>query len=148
FFRRRTLNNGDPELIKALVRQLGDGTFKVRQKASAELIALGMIAKPYLVQATRVGDPEVVRRAEECLDQIRPDSSGSDRTVTAIRRLVAQKPSGAVATLLAFLPFAENSVVAEELESALANLSAERAEDRKALLAALTDRLPVRRAAA
>src|SRR5438876_23807 len=50
FIRKRTLKNAEPNEIRALIRQLGDGAFKVRQKASAELVAMGMAAKPYLSQ--------------------------------------------------------------------------------------------------
>src|SRR5438105_2095194 len=70
FFRKRTINDLDSNRIEKLIAQLGDDSFNVRQKASAELVALGNVAVPLLSQATRSDDIEVVRRAEKCLQLI------------------------------------------------------------------------------
>jgi hypothetical protein len=148
FLRKRTLANTDPDQILALVRQLGDRSFKVRQKASADLVALGTIARPYLSQATKAPDPEIVRRAEECLEQIRPEGSRQELTVAAIRLLAARKPAATIETLLAFLPFAENEIVTGEIQEALVSLSRQGPQARKVLLSTLADRFAVRRAVA
>jgi hypothetical protein len=148
FFRRRTHNRVDPDQILALVRQLGDGTFKVRERASAELVAMGMVAKPYLTQATKLPDPEIVRRAEECLDHIQTQQSRTDLTIDKVRLLAARKPAGTAEALLAFAPFGENDAVIEEIEATLAKISADRPEVRNTLIGALADRLTIRRSIA
>jgi hypothetical protein len=148
FFRRRTHNRVDPEQILSLVRQLGDGTFKVRERASAELVAMGMVAKPYLAQAMKLPDPEIVRRAEECLDHIQTLESRTDLTIDKVRLLAARKPAGTAEALLAFAPFAENDAVTEEIQATLAKVGADRPEVRQVLAKALTDRLAVRRSIA
>src|SRR2546421_105725 len=67
FLRKRTLDETGLEKIHSLVKQLGDRTFAVREKAALELVALGKPASPYLRRALRSNDPEIARRAEECL---------------------------------------------------------------------------------
>jgi CheY-like chemotaxis protein len=56
------------EALKRWVEQLGDFHFDVRQKASEKLTAAGLAALPYLQDATRSSDPEVVRRAWWIID--------------------------------------------------------------------------------
>src|SRR5690242_10060072 len=70
FFRQRTADVSDAEHIKALVRQLGDDKFKTRQKASRQLVTLGPRARPFLQAAVKDPDPEIARRAQECLQRI------------------------------------------------------------------------------
>src|SRR5262249_18009824 len=67
FLRKRSLGASGPERIQALIRQLGDHSFKVRTQASKDLVLLGPAAAPFLREATHVKDLEVARRAEECL---------------------------------------------------------------------------------
>ena len=66
-----------------------------------------------------------------------------------MRELALRKPAGAVAGAIAFLPFADNDQLADEARLLLARL-AKRADGKAdpLLVAALTDRSPVRRAAA
>ena len=47
-----------------LVERLGDNTFRVREKAAAELTAAGPVALPLLARAKQGADPEIRRRAE------------------------------------------------------------------------------------
>jgi predicted Zn-dependent protease len=56
-----------PDLAKA-VRDLGDNSFEVREKASAILRAAGRAAEPILAEATQSNDAEVVRRSKEILE--------------------------------------------------------------------------------
>jgi len=58
------------ELVKELVRQLGDDDFKKREAASAELAKIGKPAVPALKEAKKNPDLEVARRAEEVLARI------------------------------------------------------------------------------
>src|SRR5215472_9900431 len=76
FLRRRTLTDTDRDQMKTLIRQLGDDSFEVREKASARLVTLGAVAVPVLQDAVKTNDDiEVVRRAEECLRLINRGAS-------------------------------------------------------------------------
>lgn len=56
------------EDMKRWIEQLGDFHFDVRQKASEKLTTAGLAALPYLQEATKSCDPEVVRRAWWIID--------------------------------------------------------------------------------
>src|SRR5438552_4113465 len=82
----------------------------------------------------------------------RKDSAMTRRIVllaTSMARLLARhKPPGAVETMLSYLPFADNEQVADEARALLAQLAMPEGKPHPALAAALTDKLPARRAAA
>lgn len=148
FLRKRTLDEAGMEKIHGLVKQLGDRTFAVREKAARELVDLGKPASPYLRRALRSSDLEIARRAEECLRLI-DEHDGRPGLAGVVARLIAiRKPPGAGQTLLAYLPFAENESVLEEAQAALAAVAAARPKPEAAIVAALSAPLPVRRAAA
>jgi len=135
------------EQIKALIRQLGDDSFEQREKATAELVRVGAAAIPYLREAARSSDVEVRRRAVKCLERI--GEQKEDRTAGAMVRLLAvRKPKGAVEALLEFLPRAGDEELAREVKAALAALAAAGGKPHPALVKALDDRDPARRAAA
>lgn len=148
FLRKRTLDEAGLEKIHSLVKQLGDRTFAVREKAAGELIELGKPASPYLRRALRSSDPEIARRAEECLRLI-DERDGRPGLAGVVARLIAiRKPAGAGQTLLAYLPFAENESVLEETQAALTAVAAASKKPDAAILMALSAPLAVRRAAA
>ena len=66
----------------------------------------------------------------------------------AVRVLAQRKPPDAASVLLAYLPAAEEESVAETLREALTVLAVRDGKPEPALLAALTDKTPVKRAAA
>ena len=72
FFRKRTPREADRARIAELVRQLGSDEFDLREKASQALVAQGAAARKALQGATGSGDPEVARRARDCLRQLAP----------------------------------------------------------------------------
>src|SRR5262245_10884658 len=41
FFRQRVLPEADKQRVRTLIKQLGDDSFRVREKASAALVSLG-----------------------------------------------------------------------------------------------------------
>src|SRR5690348_11280269 len=51
YLRGRTVDAADEARLKALVRQLGDDAFEKREQATAQLVATGARAKPFLKQA-------------------------------------------------------------------------------------------------
>jgi HEAT repeat protein len=148
FLRKRTLTPRDRDELERLVRQLGDPSYKARQKATAALVARGSLAAAALEKAARDSDPEVARRAEEALRRIGQQDRGPAVTLAAVRVLAARKPPAAAETLLAFLPFAENSAVADEVVDSLGGLAARGGKPEPVLVAALKDAAPVKRAAA
>src|SRR6185437_9045316 len=98
---------------------------------------------------TAVGDadPEVARRARDCIQRIGEGATGSLMS-TAVRVLARLKPPEAAAVLLAYLPSAEDESVAETIRQSLTALAVRDGKAEPALLAALTDKTAGKRAAA
>src|SRR4051812_17980648 len=70
YFRQRTVAATDRDRINALIRQLGDPSYAVRERAMADLVGSGLPAVTMLRQAASDQDVEVARRAEKCLTAI------------------------------------------------------------------------------
>lgn len=147
FFRKRTLSEAEQARIAQTVRKLGDQSFAVREKASAELIGLGRMARPYLKPALQDRDPEVVRRAGRCLGQIE-SATGTALPLAAARLLAGRKPAGATPVILNFLPLADDELLDAELLAALTAVGFSGGKADPALVAALNDEAPARRGAA
>ncbi|HEY1786435.1 MAG TPA: hypothetical protein VGG30_12825 [Pirellulales bacterium] len=60
----------DSREIADLIRQLGNRSYTVRQRATKRLIELGIITQPLLTQALEDDDAEVRSRAAQVLDQV------------------------------------------------------------------------------
>lgn len=150
FLRQRTLSEADRQKISALIQQLGDDEFAIREKASADLVALGPLAVPLLRQSVGHPDIEVARRAEGCLDVLDKQYKlpGSAVSAAVARLLGKRKPAGAAETLLAYLPFADDDSVIEDIRLALTALALENGKPSPALLHALKDPAPLKRGAA
>jgi hypothetical protein len=147
FFKDRTANLTDAARVAKLIKQLGAEDFEDREDASRQLIALGSRVLKELQDATKNPDIEVVRRAEECLRQIKQGST-AHVLQAAVRQLGRTKDAGAATVLLAYLPTAEQEGIADEVRDTLIPLALREGKAEPALVAALTDREPVRRAAA
>ena len=126
---------------------LGDPAYAIRERATVDLIGVGLPAVSLLRQAATDPDIEIVRRSEKCLAAIERVPSAA-LSAAAARLVAASKPAGAAAVLLAFLPVADDEVVADEVRTALASVAAHEDPPDPALTAALADPLPVRRGAA
>ena len=148
FFRKRTMTSQDQNKVAFLVRQLGDESFRTRETATSDLIGLGVIAVPSLRQAVKSTDPEVVRRAEECLRSIEERGARVAVPLAAAHVLALRKPPGAAEVLLGFLPFAEQDNVGEEIKTALAAVAIRDGKPEQILIAALKDPVAERRAVA
>jgi HEAT repeat protein len=145
--RKRTLKDGDRDKGAALVKALGDDDFDVRQKAEAELKALGPAMVPLLRQALNSPDVEVRQRAAACLKSIEKDTSAP--LPAAVPRVLAlRKPAGAADAILNFLPFAEDETIAAELQAALDAVAYKDGKPDPALARALQDPAAARRGAA
>jgi hypothetical protein len=147
FFRNRTIDGGDEGRLKALVKQLGDDSFTLREQASRQLVSVGARAKKVLKEALENKDVEVARRAQECLRMI--DQGASTAVVgSAVRVLARRRPAGAVEVLLNYLPSADDEMLAQEVRAALGDLAVRDGKADPALVAALADASPLRRGAA
>jgi hypothetical protein len=148
FFHKRTQSKVERQQIARLVQQLGDKTPATHQRAAGELISLGVAAAPLLHQAANeLGDPESAERARQCLRAIE-GSTAALVTAAAIRCLAVLKPAGTVEALVTYLPMAEDEHVLDEVSLALAVVAVRDGKVDGALLKALADPLPVRRAVA
>src|SRR5262249_44566306 len=68
FFRKRTQGSIERDKLAALLEHLGDKSGEVREKAAAELVAVGPVAIPPLRQLARDADePDLAGRARQCL---------------------------------------------------------------------------------
>jgi hypothetical protein len=147
FFRKRTLTEADFAKLRELIKQLGDDSFAVREKATTELEAAGRVALPLLKEAANDSDLEVARRAQSCLEKL---ESAEDTLVVlaAARLLAARKPAGAAEVILAHIPSVEDPVVEEELLRALVAVGLTKGKADDLLVKALADKVALRRAAA
>jgi HEAT repeats/PQQ-like domain len=148
FLRKRTVTEADRDAIQKMVRQLGDDAFAVRRKAMTDLVEVGSRATALLRQATNDPDLEIRRNAADCLRQIK-DKDQAVRVIPAAARLIAaRKPAGSAEVLLNYLRFADDDLIDEEVRRALAAMALRDGKADPVLVTGLTDKDPVRRAAA
>jgi HEAT repeat protein len=145
-FRKQTLSADDHVRIARLIVQLSDGSFRVRDRAAAELVATGPKAAGLLHQASRSAEPERARRADLCLKRI--GQAKRPLPPEAARLLAMRRPQHAAQVLLDYLPFAEDEAMAAEVQTALGLVAMVDGKPNADLRSALADREPVRRAAA
>lgn len=147
YFKKRTFKEADPKKVETLIKQLGHEEFAVREKAFAELTALGSSALVGLKQAEDNPDTEVKRRAAELRQSIEAKAEPQVQAATA--RLIAKvKPDGAAEVLLAYLPFAADQAVIDEIAKALAGVAVRDGKAAPAVVQALADKHPLKRGAA
>jgi HEAT repeat protein len=147
YIKERTVTVADEARIKALVRRLGDDEFKVREEASRQLVMLGSRARPFLQAAVKDHDPEIARRAQDCLERIAKGTTASAMSA-AVRLLARRKPPNAAAVLLDYLPSTEEEGVAETIHQVLPLLAVRDGKAEPALVEALTAPSASKRAAA
>jgi hypothetical protein len=133
------------EKARALVKRLGDEAFEVREKASNDLVALGVSARPALQEAAKDEDLEIARRATLCLEKIQ-ERTNIETSRAAIRLLTLRSPDEAPAVLLAMLPGVEEPV-GDEIREALVWLVHRPGGPNPVLTRAVDDADPVKRAA-
>jgi HEAT repeat protein len=148
FFRKRATTELDATLVKGLIDKLNDKTAGDRDSAFGDLVSFGVAAVPALRQASNnLDDLEAAARARQCLHAIEGEP-GRILTRTAARLLAERRPAGAAEALLAYLPFAEDDSVLEEIENALADVAVRDGKPDPAVIKALEDKNAPRRAAA
>jgi hypothetical protein len=144
--RRQALPADRKDRIPLLIRQLGDDSFPVRERASAELRVLGPGVVPHLRRVRQHPDPEVQERVQECLQELerREQSAG---TAAAVRLLRVRAPEGAIPVLLSCVGSVTEDA-AEEVIATLAQLAGRGDKVNEAVVRALKDPEPATRAAA
>jgi HEAT repeat protein len=147
FFRKRVLRPADRQQIEGLVRALGSDHFQDREDASRKLVEFGASVLPFVREAMRSTDQEVVRRSETCIEEVEK-SPGPGLALAAARVLAARPSDDAVATLLEYLPFADNDNVEQATRESLCLLAIQQPKAGALLTAGLKDPDPKRRAAA
>jgi hypothetical protein len=147
YLRKKVPVSGDAAKIKQLVEQLNDDSFEVREKATADLIAIGAPALPQLRQAAESTETEVKRRALACLKAIgaQPD----EKPAAAVVRLVGwRKPAGAAEVLLDWASRLADDPLGREVRAALAAVAVVNGKPDEVLVKALESKDAERRAAA
>ncbi len=147
YFALRTLTPENRGRLAQQVRDLGNENFAVRQQASAQLIRTGPPALPLLRAALNDPDLERVLRAERCIEAIEAETN-EPLLQAAVRVLVARRPPGAVAALLAFLPDCPDEATVWTIRQGLLALTQHDGKVDPVLIAALADGEPARRGAA
>jgi HEAT repeat protein len=147
-FEHRTLNKDDLARVQELIAQLGDQSFAKRERATTDLLQMGPKVIGLLRQAARSSDLEQQRRADACLKQILLNEQKERLPTAAPRLLTVRKPPAACAALLAYLPFTDDGAMKDEIGRALKTLAVQDGKPDAAIVAALSDSLPLRRAAA
>ena len=93
------------EKAKMLIRQLGDSSFRVRERATVELQMMVRPPTEALVVASKGDDPEIRRRAQQVLDVGKP---AAVRVMhAAFHVIAAKKTPGLMAELLAAIPLCD-----------------------------------------
>jgi outer membrane protein assembly factor BamB len=146
-FRQRTPSPEVLDRVRQLLRRCGSENFEERERASADLLALGPRVRPLLRLAQHDRDPEIARRAADVVCWL-------ERPVemicleAAVRLLAHHRTDGSTAVLLDFLPYVEETTLADEIALALARNGVHGGKPDPALVAALADRQPLTRAVA
>jgi HEAT repeat protein len=148
FFRKRSQDTIDQERIAKFIEQLGDKKPENRDAAFRDLVSYGLAAVPQLRRAANnLDDLDLAGLARQCLQAMEPTARAAI-TSAALRRLLESKASGTAEVLLAYLPFAEDERLFDEIKSTLISVGQSGDKPDPALLRALADPIPLRRALA
>jgi HEAT repeat protein len=147
FLEERTAHRTDPERLASLVRQLGHDRFEEREAAAGRLRRAADMALPALRHAVEDPDPELARRARECIHTIEQGQPG-EVALAVVRTLVRKRPAGSAEALLAYLPVCGDDLLEEEITFGLYDLARRDEKVLAPLVRALGDPVPIRRRAA
>jgi HEAT repeat protein len=148
FFHARARTDIEHEPLQRLLHQFVAGNGEERVRATAEMLGLGSLALQVLRQTvTDLDRPDASARAARCLPWL--EGPSSHKLVIAAAHVLAQRqPEGAAASLLAYLPYADEPEVVAAVHETLVAVAAPSGKPDAALLRGLGDRLGIRRAAA
>ncbi len=145
YLKKRTISEGDLARVQELIRRLGSDAFDARREAVQQIVAIGAAAIGPLKAAVKDPDPEIAYRARQALQELEKVPQGQIIAAVA-RRLAVLRPAGAAEVLLQHAPLSDDEATLQAIQHALIQLAV-RADGKPepALLAALSDRLPLRR---
>jgi HEAT repeat protein len=147
YFRKRTLKQPDPKEIAALVKQLGDEDFPTREKAFATLATMGTSALAGLKEGDNDPSLEVRKRVADL--KLRIDTKAEPTLQAAAARVLAKlKTEGTADGLMAFLPFASDPTVVDEICKTLGAVAVTNGKVEPVLIKSLQDPIAVKRGAA
>ncbi len=147
YFRKKTLKQPDPKEIAALVKQLGDEDFPTREKAFAVLATMGTSALAGLKEGENDASLEVRKRVADL--KLRIDTKAEPTLQAAAARVLAKlKTEGTADGLMAFLPFASDPMVVDEICKTLGAVAVTNGKVEPVLLKSLADPIAVKRGAA
>jgi HEAT repeat protein len=146
-FKSRTLADDDYEKVVGLIKKLDDPAAEAREKASQDLVAVGRKAVPLLRQATQHQNQRVTATAQKCIELIEKEAP-NPLPSTAARLFAMRRPEGALETLLAYLPSAEDEAAAAEIRDLIVALGVREGKADPGLVKALSDKIGARRGAA
>ena len=147
YFRKKTLKQPDPKEIAALVKQLGDEDFGTREKAFTVLVGMGTSALAGIKEGENDPDLEVRKRVADLKQRI--DTKAEPALQSAAARVIAKlKPEGSADGLLAFLPFASDPNVVDEICKALGSVALREGKVEPGILKSLGDPIAIKRAGA
>ena len=146
-FKKRTLTDVDYAKLLGLIDNLGDDTLATREKALDDIVAMGPRVLAVLRQQQGQKNPRIASYLSRCFVILDPEKIPPLPQPTA-RLIALRKPAGAAEALLAFLPFAENQAMRQQVTTALRSVAVREGKVDAALAAAITDKLAVRRVAA
>jgi HEAT repeat protein len=148
FFRARTGRDVAQSKLMALVRQLGDPDIEVRASAARELVNHGSAAIPALRHAINdLDNAEIATRAKHCLQLVEGPRS-AELPAAAARLIALRRPPGTAEVLVAYLPYGDDETVIDAVGNALDAVALADGKPNPALLKALDDGVPLRRALA
>lgn len=147
YFKQRTFKEANPGEVAKLITMLGDDSFHKREKAQKDLLQLGQTALVGLKLAENNPDTEVRSRVVEIRALIQAKVEPTIQAATA-RLIGVSKPAGAADVVLAYLPFAADQHVIDELCNALSAVAVRNGKGEEAVIKSLTDPLPLKRMAA
>jgi hypothetical protein len=147
FLRKLSPTEADHKHMAMLVHQLGSDRFEEREAASRQLLDRHLAALPALRRGLVDEDVEVVRRCQDCLDQIE-NGPGPQLPLAAVHLLGERRPPAAVPVLLDYLTHAGDLDVQDAVLDALVAVAARPGQVDHPLVAVLKDPVPLRRAAA
>lgn len=148
-FRARTLDPTEKPKVAEFIKNLGDANYRVRERATNDLVAMGAKVLADLRVAARDPDSERARRADECVSRI--NASPTKRVPGGSARLAAlRRPDGAAEAMIGFLPYADDDDgMIAEIKAALTTLALDpNGKPDPALVKALGESVGARRAAA
>jgi HEAT repeat protein len=146
FLSTRAKGEVAPKDLDKLIEDLDAKDAATRHQACQQLVAIGGPAVPKLRITARNGKDTAAELAKKVLKVIEDDQALV--TGAAVRLLAARRPDGTAEALIAYVPHAENDAVMDELKAALAAVARVKDKPNPALVEALEDKHPLRRATA